>query len=46
MVELPAPAVVIRTPYGKTGELPAKRAAMFAAGGYGLVHRPGRLARR
>ena len=35
--ELPAPAVVIRTPYGKTGELPAKRAAMFAGGGYAAV---------
>ena len=36
-VDLPAPAVVIRTPYGKTGELPAKRAAMFATGGYAAV---------
>ena len=35
--ELPAPAVVIRTPYGKTGELPAKRATMFASGGYAAV---------
>ena len=35
--ELPAPAVVIRTPYGKTGELPAKRATMFATGGYAAV---------
>jgi len=35
--ELPAPAVVIRTPYGKAGELPAKRAAMFAKAGYVAV---------
>lgn len=35
--ELPAPAVVIRTPYGKTGELPAKRATMLANGGYAAL---------
>src|SRR5436305_6985628 len=35
--ELPAPAVVIRTPYGKTGEMPAKRATMLANGGYAAV---------
>jgi uncharacterized protein len=31
---LPAPAVVIRTPYGKTGERNSQRAAMFAKVGY------------
>jgi putative CocE/NonD family hydrolase len=35
--ELPAPAVVLRTPYGKTGELQNKRAETFAAGGYVAV---------
>jgi uncharacterized protein len=34
---LPAPAVVVRTPYGKTGELQSKRGATFAAAGYALV---------
>lgn len=32
--ELPAPAVLIRTPYGKSGELQSSRAAVFAAAGY------------
>ncbi len=31
---LPAPAVVVRTPYGKTGERNSQRAAMFAKAGY------------
>ena len=35
--QLPAPAVVIRTPYGKSGELQSKRAKVFAAGGYVAV---------
>src|SRR3954451_20676649 len=35
--ELPAPAVVIRTPYGKSGEMQGKRAKMLAAGGYVAV---------
>jgi len=35
--ELPAPAVVVRTPYGKSGEMQSKRAAMFASGGYVAV---------
>ncbi len=35
--ELPAPAVVIRTPYGKSGEVQSKRAKMLAAGGYVAV---------
>src|SRR3954463_9627924 len=35
--DLPAPAVVLRTPYGKTGPLQSKRAETFAAGGYVTV---------
>ena len=35
--ELPAPAVVLRTPYGKTGELQTRRADVFAKGGYAAV---------
>jgi putative CocE/NonD family hydrolase len=35
--ELPAPAVVLRTPYGKSGEVQSKRAAMLAGGGYVAV---------
>jgi hypothetical protein len=31
---LPAPTVVVRTPYGKTGERNSQRAAMFAKAGY------------
>jgi len=34
---LPAPAVVVRTPYGKTGERQSERAAVFARGGYAAV---------
>jgi uncharacterized protein len=34
---LPAPAVVLRTPYGKSGELQTKRADAFANGGYVAV---------
>jgi uncharacterized protein len=34
---LPAPAVVVRTPYGKTGERNSQRAAMFAKAGYTCV---------
>jgi putative CocE/NonD family hydrolase len=33
----PAPAVVLRTPYGKTGEMQTKRADIFARGGYATV---------
>jgi len=32
--ELPAPAVVVRSPYGKSGEPQTKRAEMLAKGGY------------
>src|SRR3954449_5201463 len=35
--DLPAPAVVLRTPYGKTGSLQSKRAETFAAAGYVAV---------
>src|SRR4051794_19570840 len=35
--DLPAPAVVLRTPYGKTGALQSKRAETFAAAGYVAV---------
>ncbi len=35
--DLPAPAVVVRTPYGKTGERQAQRAAGFARAGYALA---------
>ena len=35
--KLPAPAVVMRTPYGKSGEMQSKRARMLAAGGYVAV---------
>ncbi len=35
--ELPAPAVVLRTPYGKSGEMQTKRADVFAKGGYVAV---------
>src|SRR4051794_14727912 len=35
--DLPAPAVVLRTPYGKTGSLQSKRADTFAAAGYVAV---------
>ena len=35
--QLPAPAVVARTPYGKTGERQSQRAAVFARAGYALV---------
>ncbi|MGD1034546.1 MAG: CocE/NonD family hydrolase [Candidatus Dormibacteria bacterium] len=34
---LPAPALVMRTPYGKGGEVPTRRAEDFAAGGYVFV---------
>lgn len=34
----PAPAVVIRTPYGKSSERAAKRGTAFAGHGYALVH--------
>jgi putative CocE/NonD family hydrolase len=33
----PAPAVVMCTPYGKTGERQSKRAAVFAKAGYAMV---------
>ncbi len=33
----PAPAVVVRTPYGKSGEIQSKRATTFAAAGYATV---------
>jgi len=35
--ELPAPAVVVRTPYGKSGEMQSKRAAAIAKAGYVAV---------
>ncbi|HEU5033252.1 MAG TPA: CocE/NonD family hydrolase [Mycobacteriales bacterium] len=35
--ELPAPAVVMRTPYGKTGEMQSKRMAVLANHGYVAV---------
>src|SRR3954465_1850906 len=35
--DVPAPAVVLRTPYGKTGALQSKRADTFAAAGYVAV---------
>jgi cephalosporin-C deacetylase-like acetyl esterase len=35
---LPAPAVVVRTPYGKAGERQSKRGAVFAKAGYACVH--------
>lgn len=34
---LPAPAVVVRTPYGKTGEVQSQRSATFARAGYAVV---------
>jgi hypothetical protein len=34
---LPAPAVVIRTPYGKSGERQSARATAYAKGGYATV---------
>ena len=34
---LPAPAVVMRTPYGKTGEWQSERGAVFTRGGYAFV---------
>jgi putative CocE/NonD family hydrolase len=33
----PAPAVVVRTPYGKTGSVQSKRGEVFGKGGYALV---------
>lgn len=33
----PAPAVVLRTPYGKSGAMQSRRADMFASGGYAAV---------
>jgi putative CocE/NonD family hydrolase len=36
--KLPAPAVVVRTPYGKSGERQSERGAAFARGGYAAVH--------
>jgi putative CocE/NonD family hydrolase len=35
--ELPAPAVVMRTPYGRGGEIATRRADAFARGGYATV---------
>lgn len=34
---LPAPAVVVRTPYGKTGKRQSQRAGAFARAGYAVV---------
>ncbi|HEY3733773.1 MAG TPA: CocE/NonD family hydrolase [Streptosporangiaceae bacterium] len=34
---LPAPAVVVRTPYGKSGEIQSKRSTTFAEAGYGVA---------
>ena len=36
--QLPASAVVVRTPYGKTGERQSKRGEMFAKAGYVCLH--------
>jgi uncharacterized protein len=36
--ELPAPAVVVRTPYGKAGERQSQRGAVFAKAGYACLH--------
>ena len=36
-VAWPVPAIVLRTPYGKSGEQQAKRAAVFARAGYAFV---------
>jgi putative CocE/NonD family hydrolase len=36
--ELPAPVVVVRTPYGKTGERQSERSAGFAKAGYACMH--------
>src|SRR3954452_7919113 len=35
--QLPAPAVVLRTPYGKSGEMQSQRADTLANGGYVAV---------
>ena len=35
---LPSPAVVLRTPYGKTGEQQSNLTGMFARAGYAAVH--------
>ena len=36
--QLPAPAVVVRTPYGKEGERQSKRGEVFARAGYACLH--------
>jgi putative CocE/NonD family hydrolase len=36
-VSVPVPAVIVRTPYGKTGEVQSKRGETFARGGYALL---------
>jgi putative CocE/NonD family hydrolase len=35
--QLPAPAVVVRTPYGKSGETQTRRGTTYAAAGYALL---------
>jgi uncharacterized protein len=36
--KLPAPVVVVRTPYGKTGERQSQRGGALAKGGYACMH--------
>ena len=36
--ELPAPVVVVRTPYGKAGERQSQRGTVMANGGYACMH--------
>jgi uncharacterized protein len=36
--KLPAPAVVVRTPYGKAGERQSQRGTIMAKGGYACMH--------
>jgi len=36
--KLPAPVVVVRTPYGKAGERQSQRGTVFAKGGYACMH--------
>ena len=36
--ELPAPVVVVRTPYGKAGERQSRLGSTLAKGGYACMH--------
>jgi hypothetical protein len=36
--KLPAPVVVVRTPYGKAGERQSQRGTVMAKGGYACMH--------